>query len=394
MPDATTVAHGPAPPTDWHEIQLGDVVRFLRTASASREMLSESGPIGYIHYGDIHASDSPFMDCSPGRIPAIHRAAVAAFPLAETGDVAIADASEDLDGVAKSVELRSVSGPVVGGLHTILMRAEKGALADGFKAYMPLIPGFRESLRRLAKNSSVYGISKDDVASVRLTVPEIDEQRRIAGALTDAEDRITRLASLRGKKRDIRDGLVHALITGRTRLPGFTQPWTTQPLGELLKVRHGKSQHLVADENGPYPILATGGELGRASRPLYDKPSVLIGRKGTIDEPQYVDQPFWTIDTLFYTEIAPAAAPRFIYYLFTLIPWLSYNEAAGLPTLNSSTIERIPVSVPQLREQQEVASVLDGAMAELGLLERELVKMKSVRDGMAQALLSGRTRLV
>jgi type I restriction enzyme S subunit len=72
-------------------------------------------------------------------------------------------------------------------------------------------------------------------------------------------------------------------------------------LGEILKVRHGKNQHEIIDHNGKYPILATGGIIGKTNTFLYDKPSVLIGRKGTINIPQYMDKPFWTIDTLFVT---------------------------------------------------------------------------------------------
>ena len=58
---------------------------------------------------------------------------------------------------------------------------------------------------------------------------------------------------------------------------------------------------------------------------LYDKPSVLIGRKGTIDAPQYMDTPFWSVDTLFYTEINQGYDPKFIFYMFNLIDWYSYN---------------------------------------------------------------------
>ncbi len=79
------------------------------------------------------------------------------------------------------------------------------------------------------------------------------------------------------------------LLTGKKRLPGFSGKWEVKKLGEVLKVRHGKSQHDVVDQNGEIPILGTGGEIGRTKTYLYDKPSVLIGRKGTIDIPQYMN---------------------------------------------------------------------------------------------------------
>lgn len=68
--------------------------------------------------------------------------------------------------------------------------------------------------------------------------------------------------------------------------------WSVKKLKECLEIKHGKPQHEVEDKNGIYPILASGGEIGRTNSFLCNKPSVLIGRKGTIDKPQYMDTPF------------------------------------------------------------------------------------------------------
>ena len=70
---------------------------------------------------------------------------------------------------------------------------------------------------------------------------------------------------------------------------------------DILQIKYGKNRSHVIDENGKYPIIGTGGIFGYATKYLYDKPSVLIGRKGSINHPMYVDTPFWTVDTLFYT---------------------------------------------------------------------------------------------
>ena len=71
-------------------------------------------------------------------------------------------------------------------------------------------------------------------------------------------------------------------------------------LKDLIKIKYGKNQKKVECEAGCYHIIGTGGIIGKAKEYLYDKPSVLIGRKGTIDKVRYIDEPFWTIDTLFY----------------------------------------------------------------------------------------------
>ena len=81
------------------------------------------------------------------------------------------------------------------------------------------------------------------------------------------------------------------------------EDWEVRRLGEVLAIKYGKSQAEIADDNGKFPILGTGGIVGFTNRFLYDKPSIIIGRKGSIDKPQYIDNSFWTIDTAFYTEV-------------------------------------------------------------------------------------------
>jgi type I restriction enzyme S subunit len=159
-------------------------------------------------------------------------------------------------------------------------------------------------------------------------------------------------------------------------------------------VRHGKSQHAVEVADGLYPILATGGQIGTASQSLHDRPSVLIGRKGTINKPQYMDTPFWTVDTLFYCDVHPPNSAKFLYYRFLLIDWMQYNEASGVPSLNGRTIERIEVECPNAEEQAAISTVLTEMDADLFALACRLAKTRELKQGMMQELLTGRTRLV
>jgi type I restriction enzyme S subunit len=205
---------------------------------------------------------------------------------------------------------------------------------------------------------------------------------------------LAKLDALIAKKRDIKQAAMQQLLTGRTRLPGFSEAWEAKRLGDMLKVRHGKSQHGVAVVDGAYPILASGGEIGRTNIYLYDRPSVLIGRKGTIDKPQYQDKPFWTVDTLFYTELSNSTDPKFIYFKFVMIDWRSYNEASGVPSLNASTIESIEIFAPSHAEQTAIATILSDMDAEIAALEARRDKTRDLKQGMMQELLTGRIRLV
>ena len=227
-----------------------------------------------------------------------------------------------------------------------------------------------------------------------ITVPPLPEQEAIATALSDTDALIESLEQLIAKKRQIKQGAMQELLTGKRRLPGFSEEWEVKCVGDVLKIAHGRNQHAVEDQKGIYPILATGGQIGTANQFLYDKPSVLIGRKGTIDKPQFMDKPFWTVDTLFYSIILEPNNAKFLYYKFCLIDWKQYNEASGVPSLNARTIEQIVVKVPSSEEQTAIATILSDMDAEITSLEEKLSKIRHIKQGMMQELLTGRIRLV
>lgn len=131
-------------------------------------------------------------------------------------------------------------------------------------------------------------------------------------------------------------------------------------LGELVKIKYGKNQKKVQSEDGTIPIYGTGGLMGYATDALYDKPSVLIGRKGTINKVHYVDHPFWTVDTLFYTEVnEKLVIPKYLYYLMSLLDLDSYNEGTTIPSLRTETLNRLKFDIPGLDYQGKVLSVLE-----------------------------------
>ena len=239
---------------------------------------------------------------------------------------------------------------------------------------------------------SYIGITAQRLLPVLL--PPLAEQLTIAGCLSDFDTLINCLDQLIAKKSDIKQAAMQELLTGQQRLPGFSGEWEVKRLGDVLRVRHGKNQSAIVVSDGKFPVLATGGEIGRTNTFLYDKPSVLIGRKGTIDRPIYRDEPFWTVDTLFYTEITKEAVPVFIYYKFLMIDWRSYNEASGVPSLNASTIEAVDIVIPDIPEQTAIAAILSDMDSEIIALETRRDKAHQLKHGMMQELLTGRIRLL
>ncbi|OBQ16021.1 restriction endonuclease subunit S [Anabaena sp. AL93] len=266
-----------------------------------------------------------------------------------------------------------------------------------FSRFLLYLVSFQDTQKRLlgeTVGSTVGHLNLNNFKQLQIPLPPLPEQKAIAQSLSDFDTLITALDQVITKKRNIKQSTMQQILTGKKRLPGFSDEWDVKKLGDVLKVRHGKSQHHVVDQNGEFPILATGGEIGRAKTYLYNKPSVLIGRKGTIDIPQYMDSPFWTIDTLFYTDILNNAFPKFIFYRFNLINWYSYNEASGVPSLNAKTIENIEIKLSSVEEQKAISQVLSDMDAEIEALEKKRDKYKTIKQGMMQELLTGKTRLI
>lgn len=274
------------------------------------------------------------------------------------------------------------------------------------------IQGMESELLKLVSSAgnSAGVLDTELVKNFKFLKPSLEEQTSIANALSDVDGLIGSLEKLIAKKRAIKTAAMQLLLTGKKRLPPFDQThtgykqtdlgeipndWEVRNISEALTIRHGKDQKQVERENGDFPVLGTGGEIGRTNSFLYNKPSVLIGRKGSINKPIYMDTPFWTVDTLFYSEVDAKYSAKFIYYKFCQIDWMSYNEASGVPSLNASTIENVPLAFPiNIEEQLTISNVISEMDKEIEALEQRLNKTQQLKQGMMQELLTGRTRLV
>jgi type I restriction enzyme S subunit len=153
-------------------------------------------------------------------------------------------------------------------------------------------------------------------------------------------------------------------------------------LSELATIKYGKNQKKVQSDSGTVPIYGTGGLMGYASKALYNKPSVLIGRKGSINKVRYADIPFWTVDTLFYTEVNENIVfPKYLYYLMSLLDLGSYNEGTTIPSLRTETLNRLEFYIPNLDYQSIVLSMLEP-------IDRQIELNKEINDNLQQQALS------
>ncbi len=205
---------------EWEVRRLGDHLKFLRHGTNSRSDLTMDGTIQYLHYGDIHTSADVYLDPTVTPMPTIATEHAKKLDRLDEGDLVFVDASEDVEGVGKSVELHGLRGHhIVSGLHTIAVRFNKSLLADGFKGYLQFCPPFLRHLRRLAAGTKVYATNRAHIASAVLPLPPLTEQRAIAAVLSDMDAEITALEHRLDKTHAIKQGMMQQLLTGAIRLP-------------------------------------------------------------------------------------------------------------------------------------------------------------------------------
>lgn len=129
-------------------------------------------------------------------------------------------------------------------------------------------------------------------------------------------------------------------------------------LGNIACIKNGKDHKSLSE--GDIPVYGSGGIMRYVDTYAYDKPSVLIPRKGSLGNLFYVDVPFWNVDTIFYTEVdGSQVLPKFLYYFLTTVGLGEMNQAGGVPSQTQSVLNELKIPVPPLEVQREIVKVLD-----------------------------------
>lgn len=418
VPEGYKLTEAGVIPEDWEVKSYGDVFTYLSTSTNSRADLSTRGDYGYVHYGDIHTKWNNKLDLNRVELPQVSKSLVSSA-FVEEGDVIMADASEDYEGIGKSVEVSNVGvRKVVAGLHTFLLRDKDKRLSDGFRGYLHSIPVVKVSLDKMATGLKVYGISKKNLASILIPIPTKKEQTAISTALSDVDELLTSLEALIAKKQAIKTATMQQLLTGRTRLPQFAlredgspkgykqselgeipEDWELVPLGDLLAYEQPTKylvSHSRALEQGAYPVLTAGKSfvLGYTEEKegVYIDLPVIIFDDFTTDS-KYVDFPFKAKSSAM--KMLKAKSNEIPFRLiFNLLSDVDY-QIGDHKRHWISEFQYISVALSSdVEEKIAIATILSDMDAEIEALERQLNKTRQIKQGMMQQLLTGKIRLV
>jgi len=420
-------------PVDWATPEFEKVFSFLKTFSYSRDQLTDEktvDEIQYIHYGDIHAKfENEVLDFeSEKRIPYLLDGIITKsesedenFPLLKDGDLIIADASEDYEGVCNCVELKNINGrKIISGVHTFAVRGIEGEIAFGFRTYALNNQQVVRELRRIATGISVYGVSKTNLSKVKLPLPPLPEQKAIAHILSLMDTAINKNNSFIAKKELQKKWLMQNLLTGKKRLKGFEkEKWEETTLGDLFEriTRKNSEQNTnvvtisaqrgfvrqtdffnktIASEIVDNYFLVEKGEFCYNKSYSNGYPWGATKRLKDFDKAVVT-----TLYICFGLKNSQRNSGDFFEHYFEAnlldkgLTKIAHEggRAHGLLNVTPSDFFSLKITIPTPDEQTTIAQVLQTADKEIQLLKSKTEKLIELKKGLMQVLLTGKKRL-
>ncbi|MCS2643319.1 restriction endonuclease subunit S [Bacteroides fragilis] len=154
-----------------------------------------------------------------------------------------------------------------------------------------------------------------------------------------------------------------------TQLP---QGWTVCKIKQITNITNGKSQKNVETPNGIYPIYGSGGVIGRANQYLCIAGSTIIGRKGTINNPIFVEEHFWNVDTAFGLKADSALLDKYLYYFCLSFDFSKLDKSTAMPSLTKTSIGDVLIPVPPYQEQKRIVSKIDTVLDTINVIMESL----------------------
>ena len=260
------------------------------------------------------------------------------------------------------------------------LRAKKTVIESGFLYY--LLKYHIESLKKNTHGSVFDTITRDTFSGIEVDIPALEHQKQIAEILGALDDKIELNNKINENlERQARAFYEHLFIENAA------PEWNQGRLSDLISVRYGKDHKKLAD--GVYPVFGSGGLMRKVERPLYDKESVLIPRKGTLNNVIYVNEPFWSVDTMFYTEMKLPNVAKFVYHFLKSKDLSSMNTGSAVPSMTTDILNALELTIPSSDILETFEYTVSPMYTEMQHNARESTKLEELRDSLLPKLMSG-----
>lgn len=408
-------------PDGWMTPKINEVFQFINTTSFSRNQLNydAENELFYIHYGDIHATyKKPLLDFEiETNIPRLNNDVELpnSVQYLKDGDVIIADASEDYDGVGEAIEIKNLNGKTaISGLHTFALRNMDNKTVAGFRTYIFKNPNVKKALKTIATGSKVYGISKGNIQKFKIVLPPLPEQQKIASILNTWDLAIASQEKLIAEKQKLKRGLMQQLLTGKKRFPEFTKEWNEVRLGEIGEVISGLT-YSPSDLRKEGLLVLRSSNIKNRLLKLEDKVYVrsdienynqvlkndilicvrngskpLIG-KNIIISNEIENQAFGAFMSVFRSEIN-----EFLFHLFDTDVYrreIHKNLGATINSINTGNLKKFKFNIPSIEESKKLTKFFNSLDNEINFLTIGFNELKYQKQGLMQQLLTGKIRV-
>lgn len=249
----------------------------------------------------------------------------------------------------------------------------------------------------------------DDIKNSLMAVPPLTEQTAIADYLDKKTTQIQTAIRLKREQidrlKEYRQALINQTVTqglnpsvpmknsGIEWLGDVPEHWEVLALKRVARIKNGLDYKQFEALDG-YPVFGSGGQFAHSSKYLYDGEAILLGRKGTIDKPLYVNQKFWTVDTMFYCICNKNVLTKFIYYQCLTIPFAYYSTATALPSMTQFDLLNHKIGLPPLPEQTAIAEFLDKKTAQidtaLATYQAQIDKLNEYQRSLVNDVVTGK----
>lgn len=264
----------------------------------------------------------------------------------------------------------------------LTLRGKEGVLDNDYLLYLLQSPYGQGLLKAKETGTTVTGIKQSEFRRIVIKLPDFAVQKKVSSVLNAIDSKILCHAKINDNLQQQAQAIYASMF-----IDNADPAWVQGHLSDLITVKYGKDHKKLAD--GSYPVYGSGGIMRYVERPLYDKESVLIPRKGTLNNVMYVNQPFWSVDTMFYTEMRLPNVAKFVYHFVKAKDLASMNAGSAVPSMTTDILNAMEVAIPSasaLEEFEALVSPIYKAMQENDNQSKTLAKL---RDALLPKLMSG-----
>lgn len=218
----------------------------------------------------------------------------------------------------------------------------------------------------------------EEMCNTLLPIPHIDKQREIVKEYNTIQNRINLNQQLIQKLEETAQAIYREWFVKGIDLENLPEGWKIGKLPDLIEVKYGKAySHLI---DGEIPLYGSGGLMGKVNKALYTKPSVLIPRKGTLSNIMFVNQPFWCVDTMFYSIFNDEVNGYYSYYILKQLDFDALNQGSAVPSMTTAFLNDIDVILPTRTILKEFNDALNKIITHKENIEKENQKLMELKD--------------